>query len=106
MARVTGSGLVPVRILEVSFVDVAPLPVLPFFKGLDDRVFGSVEMLGGVLIFGAVAAADVAAGQAFAQIYPFIAGFQTLFAAFRSARLNMRVDLIKMRAGFFHMALA
>jgi hypothetical protein len=38
-------------------------------------------MLGRVLVFRIVAAADVAAGQAHAQVHPAVAGLQAFFAA-------------------------
>jgi len=39
-----------------------------------------VEMLGGVLVFGGVAASDVAALHAQAEMHPGVAHFQALFA--------------------------
>src|SRR5712691_656828 len=45
--------------LEHHLVDVTPAPVLPWLEGLDNRVSGRVEMLGGVLILRRVTAADM-----------------------------------------------
>jgi hypothetical protein len=50
--------------LEKSLVNVAPAPLFARLEGFDDWVIGQMKMLGGVLIFGRVAAADVAADQA------------------------------------------
>ena len=44
-------------------------------------MLGAVEMLGGVLVFGRVAAADVSAFHAQAEMHPGVAHFQALFAA-------------------------
>jgi hypothetical protein len=51
-------------------------------------VLGGVKVFGGVLILGRIAATDVAATQAQAQVDPFIAHLQALFAAVR-----MRFDV-------------
>jgi hypothetical protein len=55
-----------------------------------------VKMLGGVLILGGVAAADVSAGQTEPQVDPGVAHFQTLLAAV-GMRLDI-VDLVEMSA--------
>ena len=44
-------------------------------------MLGAVEVLGGVLVFGGVAAADVAALHAQAEMHPGVAHLQALFAA-------------------------
>ena len=44
-------------------------------------MLGAVEMLGGVLVFGGITAADVAALHAQPEMYPGVAHFQALFAA-------------------------
>ena len=62
-----------------------------------------MEMLGGVLVLGSVAAADMAAGKADSQVNPPVAGFHAIFtnmpggleiARFlqMSARFHVRVD--------------
>jgi hypothetical protein len=51
-------------------VYVTPAPVFTAFEGLDDRVFGRVKVLGRVLVLGLVAAADMTAGQAHAEMDP------------------------------------
>jgi len=85
-------------------VDVAPLPVLARLQGLHDWMLAFLEVLGRVLVLRAVAAADVAAGEAHAQLDPAIA----LLQAFRAAlalRLD-RPDLSFVRAFHFHLAYA
>ena len=47
--------------LEHYLVDVTPTPVFIRLEGLDNRVVGRVEMLGGVLILRRIAAADMPA---------------------------------------------
>ena len=44
-------------------------------------MLGAMEMLGGVLVFRGVAAADVAALHAQAEMHPGVAHLQALFAA-------------------------
>jgi hypothetical protein len=63
-------------------------------------VFGGVEVFGGVFVFGGVAAADVSAGKAEAQMDPTIAHFEALFAAFCFGLYLF--DLIEMRALIGH----
>ena len=50
--------------VEFEIVDEAPAPVFAGFEGAHDGVLGAVEMLGGVLILGRVAAANVPAFHA------------------------------------------
>src|SRR5204862_5181016 len=87
----------PVLLLKNDLIDVTPLPVLAAFEGLHQRVMSGAEMLGGVLVLGGIAAADVPAGETQAEVDPGVAGLQTLFAAVR-ARLHV-VDLIQVGAG-------
>jgi hypothetical protein len=67
---------------EHDFVDVAPIPAFAGFQGLDDGVFAGVEVFGGMLVFRGVAAADVAAGEAEAEVHPAVTHLEALFAAF------------------------
>jgi hypothetical protein len=73
--------------VEFEFVDVAPAPGFAGFEGFHDGVLGFMEMLGGVLVFGGVAAADVAALEAEAQVDPGVAHLEALFAP-----LSVRLD--------------
>jgi hypothetical protein len=47
-------------------IDVTPAPVFTGLKRLDNRVTGSVKMFRGMLVFGGIATANMAADQAFA----------------------------------------
>jgi hypothetical protein len=62
-------------------VHIAPTPILARLKRLDDRVTGRVEMLSRVPVWRGIAAADMAAGEAQAQMYPPTADPQAIFAA-------------------------
>jgi len=62
-------------------IDVTPGPVLARFQRFYDRVLGGVKVFGGVLVLGRIAATDVAATEAQAQVYPFITHLQAFFAA-------------------------
>lgn len=66
---------------EHQLVDIAPAPVLPRLKGLDNRVVGRVKMPGRVLILRVVTAAHMSTSETEAQVYPGVTGFQTLLAA-------------------------
>ena len=84
------------KLFNISFVDIAPLPVFSGFKGLNDRVVRLLKVLSGMLVFGAVAAADVSTVFANAQVHPAIAHVQAFFAAL-SARGHF-FDLIGVSA--------
>src|SRR5215469_9579396 len=43
-------------------------------------MMGGVKVLGGVLVLGAIATADMAAFQAHAQMHPAVSGFDAIFA--------------------------
>jgi hypothetical protein len=44
-------------------------------------MFGLMKMLGGMFVLGRIAASNMSASQALAQMHPGIAHFQALFAA-------------------------
>jgi hypothetical protein len=67
--------------IEFNFINEAPAPVFAWFERTHDGVLGAVEMLSGVFVLGRVAAADVAALHAQAEMDPGVAHFQALFAA-------------------------
>src|SRR5260221_11101297 len=75
--------------LHFHFVHVTPAPVLARLEGLDDGMPGRVEVFGRVRVLRAVAAADVPAGQAQAQMYPGVAHFQAFLAASATRRYIM-----------------
>src|SRR2546421_11426626 len=86
--------------LEHSVVDVAVHPVLAALERLDDRMAGGAEVLGRVLVLRRVAAANVAADLAQAQVNPGVPHLQTFLAAlgFRlwiTNQLEMRADLCR-----------
>src|SRR5258708_6956101 len=72
--------------LHFHFVHVTPAPVLARLEGLDDGMPGRVEVFGRVRVLRAVAAADVPAGQAQAQMHPGVAHFQAFLAASATRR--------------------
>src|SRR5919202_401905 len=86
--------------LEVNPVDVTPTPVLPGFKRLDDWMCRGVKMPGRMLVLGRIAAADMAADQAFTQMYPGVTHPQALLTAVR-ARSDLP-NLIEVGAGRGH----
>jgi len=71
---------------DLSFVHVTPAPILSRLEGLDDRMLSFVEMLPCVLMQRGIAAADVTAGEAQAQMHPARADSQALLAAFGARR--------------------
>jgi len=70
-----------IRKVEIDLIDIAPAPSFRRIITLDDRMRCRVEMLGCMAIGGIVAAADMTAGTAEAQMYPPGTGFETFFAA-------------------------
>jgi hypothetical protein len=87
----------PLAGVQSDFVDVAPTPILFRLERLQDRMSGSAEMGGGVLVFGAVTATYVTAHHAQPQVDPRIADTQAVFASIRAWR--DRFDLIEVGAG-------
>jgi hypothetical protein len=67
--------------LDLGLVDVAPAPVFTGLEGLDDGVRRFMKMLSCVFVGRAVAAADVSAGEAKAEVYPLGADLETVFAS-------------------------
>jgi hypothetical protein len=85
------SGALSRKWLDHYIVDVTPAPIFARFERSHDGVFCFFEVLGGVLVFGGIAAADVAADLAEAKMNPRIARLQALLAAIcvRGAVLNL-----------------
>ena len=69
------------RLLQKYSIHITPLPAFTRFKRLHDGMLGVMEVFGGVLVLGGIAATDVPAGKAFSQVDPGIAHLQTFFAA-------------------------
>src|SRR5262245_46495729 len=65
---------------ERELVDVAPGPVLSGFQRADDRVGARADMCCCVAVRRVVAAPDVAAGEADAQVEPSAARAEAVFA--------------------------
>src|SRR6267143_2566485 len=79
------------------FVYIAEAPLLSWLQRAHDRVARGVEMLGRVLVLGRVAAADVTAAHAEAQVHPDIAHRKALLAALRAGRDGLHA--LQMLAG-------
>jgi hypothetical protein len=83
--------------LKLDLIDVAPSPVFTWFNRFHDGMFGRMKMFGGVFVFGRVAAPDMAATQAEAQVNPGVVHLQAFLTA-----MGMRFhvpDLVKVGAG-------
>src|ERR1700682_3182929 len=74
----------PIGQIQHHLVDITPAPSFRRIVALDDRMLGRMKMFGCVMIGGFVAASDMAAGAAYAQVHPDITGLETLFAAERA----------------------
>src|SRR5436305_15290005 len=83
-----GFGLEYDSELDHHLVDVAPAPVLARLERAHEGVVGGVEVAGGVVVLRRVAVADVAAGEAEAQVHP---GVPHLQASLTGARLRRGV---------------
>jgi hypothetical protein len=73
-----------VRQIKQYFIDITPAPSFRRIIALDDRVSGQVEMLGRVFVGRIVAAPDMAASSADAQMQPYTAALQALLATERA----------------------
>jgi hypothetical protein len=58
-----------------------------------------MEMSGCVFVLRIITAADMTTSEAEPEMYPGIAHFEALFTAIRCPRLDIRFDLVQMRAG-------
>jgi hypothetical protein len=102
------------REVEHLFVDKTPAPRIGGKVRLHDRMTGRMEVFGRVPVFRTIAAADVAARAAYAQVHPRIAHFQTLFTTVGGRRHfanggNMRaghkapgIDTVRTRSNILH----
>src|SRR5580698_9715586 len=78
-------------LVDVDLVDVAPAPI---FSGLDrahDRMTFGVEVGCGMTVLGRIAAANLAALQAHAEMDPGVSDLETFLAA-----LGMRLHMLDM----------
>ena len=83
-----------------ELVDITPHPALAWLDRAHQRMPGLVKMPGRMFIFRRVAAADMPARQAHAQVNPAIADFDAIFA---DARIGLReCDLIQVGALLCH----
>jgi hypothetical protein len=74
--------------------------MLSRLKRLNNGMVRRLKMLGRVLVFGRVTAADMSAAQAQSELNPSVAGLQAIFASLR-AGCNV-MDLIEVGALFRH----
>lgn len=95
---IAGLKSILLKWLNENLVNITPDPILVPFKRFNDRMVGSLKMLGSVFVGRRIAAAHVPAAKAEAQMHPPIARLQTILTAL-SARRNL-LDLVKMLA--FH----
>src|ERR1700730_9189183 len=72
--------------VQANFIHIAPSPPSPRTIAFDDRMAGLAEMLGSVTVWRVVAAADMAARPAEAQMHPRRTKFQTVLVSERDRR--------------------
>jgi len=89
------------RRLEHDLIDITPAPIFTGLEGLDNGMAARMEMFGSVLVFRRVAAANMPANKAFAQVYPRVTNFQAILAAI-STGCDIP-DLIEMRTILCHL---
>src|SRR5207253_959330 len=87
---------------EEHVVDVAPAPVLARLERADDRMLGLVGVGGRVAVGGVVAAADVTAGEADAEVQPLAADAEAVLAAVHGRRQFAQPDLVEVGAELAH----
>jgi hypothetical protein len=74
---------VQVVAFQHDLVNITPAPVFARLDRTHEGVVGGMEVLGGVLILGRIAAAHVSAGKAETKMNPGVAQLEAFFAAFR-----------------------
>src|ERR1700722_3455088 len=84
-------------LVDVYLVDVAPAPIFSGFDGAHDRMPLGVEVSCGMTVLGRIAAPDLAAFQAHAEVDPAVSGLETFFAAL-GVRLHMLYMILYVRA--------
>ena len=85
-----------VREIEGHFVGVTPAPTFWWVVAFNDRMLRAVKVFRRMLMWGAVAAADMPASAADPQMHPSGTHFQTFLAAERA--WGHVADAAKMRA--------
>jgi hypothetical protein len=92
--------------LEHELIDITPAPVLTRLEGLDNRVVGRVEMLGGVLVLRIVTATDMSTGETEAQVHPGITHFQAFLAPIGARRdVTYLVEVVTLLCHVFMLSL-
>jgi hypothetical protein len=77
---VHGNEVVSADLPGREFVDITPNPGFSGFNRAHERVLGMMKMLGGVLVFRRITAADIAALQTQPQMNPGVAHLYAFFA--------------------------
>jgi hypothetical protein len=85
--------------LDECLVEIAPTPTFRWIETFDDGVLGQLKMSGGVFSGRLVAATDVPAGTADAQVYPPASGLQAFLAACCAWRNGPDEVLMRTRNG-------
>src|SRR5262249_7392408 len=87
---------------ECHLIHVAPAPVFAGLRGSHDRMADLMEVRRRVLVRRRVAAADLPARHAHAEMHPAAADLQALLAARDALRQLGELDLVEVRAGCGH----
>jgi hypothetical protein len=92
------------RGLEEQLIDVAPTPILARLEALHDRKLRPVKVLRRVLPLRLIAASDMAAFLAEAQVNPVHAERETFLATVRSFRDDVAhlIDMAARLSGLLH----
>ena len=69
--------------IDIHIVDIAPAPFFAALRRLNDGMLCLGEVSPRVAIFGRIAAADMTAFQAHAQMHPGIAGLEAILTSLR-----------------------
>jgi len=85
------------------FVHIAPAPKFSLLGALNHRVFGGGKVGSGMFVWAAVAATNVAAGRAHAQMHPMAAHGHT-FCTHHTGRCMGGGIYSEVFAGFCHMS--
>jgi hypothetical protein len=88
------------NVVQFQFVHITPYPGFPGLIGTDEGMLRFLEVFGGVLILGRIAAAHMSAAQAQAQVNPAVACFNAFLANVFVGFLDL--DLVQVGAFVRH----
>jgi hypothetical protein len=88
------------KLARLDLVDITPDPAFSRFDRTHKRMFGVMEMLGGVLVLGRIATGRMSTDHAHTQVNPRIASLNAVFTHMLVGLSYF--NLVKVSAFFWH----